>query len=69
MTPKSTSAAPASWIQCIGSPRIATPSPIVKTGPSEPISDDAFAPMRCIASAISHVGSTVDTTAIASDSA
>ena len=43
--------------------------PIVNTGPSEPTSDALLAPMRRIASAISHVGSTVENTAIASDSA
>ena len=41
---------------------------MVNTGPSEPMSDDVLAPMRRIASAMSHVGSTVEKTAIASDS-
>ena len=43
--------------------------PMVNTGPSEPTSDVPLAPMRRIASATSHVGSTVENTAIASDSA
>ena len=42
---------------------------MVNTGPSEPMSDAVLAPIRWIASAISHVGSTVENTAIASDSA
>jgi len=68
-TPASTSAAPTSWIGCTGSASSHAPSAIVNTGPSEPTSDVAFAPMRRIASATSQVGTTVEAIAIVSDSA
>ena len=45
------------------------PRPIVKMGPSDPISDAVLAPRRPMASAISQVGRTVEKMAIASDSA
>ena len=49
----STSArADAAGPSCTASPRIIAPSPIVNTGPSEPISDEVLAPIRRTASAI-----------------
>src|ERR1700704_5189694 len=44
VTPINTSAAPTNWIQCTASPRMSAPSPIVNTGPSDPINDDVLGP-------------------------